>query len=448
MTSFLNVHFLFRCFVTIKQFMFIKVTEISEVSYTSEACQDLEEARRNGSFCDVTLLIGPQRHPIKAHRLILASNSDYFKAMFTSDFKEGTQSEIELPKMDVSVMESLVEFAYTGKTKVTDHNIEEMVTAANFYRMSRILKKCLEYIMVRIDHSNCIEILEFAEHISNNCLKHSAYRFIIQEFEAISSKNLDIVDMSTALLLEIIGDPATSIHPDPTENEERLFQLGWNHLHAKSEGALEKCLPGLLKAVHLPRVSDKFLEDLTRKVGYDQTVNTLLEVAKHIKAANQPDGGKTVQWAMNRFRKSGTLSVTCDRLGNDLSQYWDGVPALINGLPLNLILQKESHTDDNGPPMDYLAVGIQCLQDINSTSIPCKIYFNILASKNGIKRQENTRKCKYTFDSHTVDNVIWLPKFMKVTEVLANHYNNENDFCTVSAQINLESDMIYHQGTF
>ncbi len=173
------------------------VTDISDQSYSSKVVQDLYEAWRNGLFCDITLLIGSEEHPIKAHRVILASASDFFKAIFTTDLKEGTQSEIKLPKTDLATMRALVEFAYIGKLQVTESNVESLVTAANFYGMSGIVERCVKYIMGKIKNSNSIEILEFAELISNKELKDFALRFVVKNFEAISSKNLDVMEMTT-----------------------------------------------------------------------------------------------------------------------------------------------------------------------------------------------------------------------------------------------------------
>ncbi len=39
---------------------------------------------RNGPFCDITLIVGPEKHQIKCHRLVLASTSDYYQVMFSS----------------------------------------------------------------------------------------------------------------------------------------------------------------------------------------------------------------------------------------------------------------------------------------------------------------------------------------------------------------------------
>lgn len=53
------------------------------------ALEQMNEMRSDGSLCDVTLVIGTVR--INAHRLLLASCSSYFRAMFTSEMAESRQ---------------------------------------------------------------------------------------------------------------------------------------------------------------------------------------------------------------------------------------------------------------------------------------------------------------------------------------------------------------------
>ena len=418
-------------------------TDLSDDSYTSDVLKNLDEARKNGDFCDITLLIGPDKHPIKAHRLILASASEYFRAMFTAELKEGGQSEVVLPNIDLATMKSLMDFVYTGKLKVSNENIEKIVTAANFFGLSKIVEKCTKYIKEKMDKNNSIEILEFAERISNRDLKYGAFMFILQNFEAITSKNLDIMGMSTLLLLTLIAANGISIHQDPTENEERLFQLGWNHLQTKSAPDIEKFLPDLLRAVHLPRVSDEFLQNLTRKSGNNETVSAILEQAKHVKSkftsrANLPSDLKNINWAMNRFRNAGTLSVTCEGFRNDTSLEWSSVPVFINGISLFLRVRIFTNTD-NGPPTNYLST--QCILYDASTpkrvpSLPCTIKFSLLAPKNSPQNQDfEIGGLSHTFTAAAVYTRLWGIK--KVTEVLAEYYDLETESCTVRAQIDL-----------
>lgn len=58
----------------------------------------MEEIRRQGKLCDVTLKIGD--HKFSAHRIVLAASIPYFHAMFTNDMMECKQDEIVMQGMD------------------------------------------------------------------------------------------------------------------------------------------------------------------------------------------------------------------------------------------------------------------------------------------------------------------------------------------------------------
>ncbi len=371
-----------------------KMTCIDDSSNISKIIQDLDEARRKGSFCDVTLLVGPEKHTIAAHRLILSSASEYFKTMFSTGFKEASESEIELPETDLQTMNLLINFAYTAKTEINGKNIEKIAKTANYFGMTRLLQKCAEYIVGKMNARNCIEILEFAERISNTFLKDFAMNYFIQNFDEITAKNLDILAMSPSLLLEIIRNDATAIHQDPTENEERLFQVGWNYMQAKSRSIWNTFLPQLLTAVHLPVTSDAFLNELERKMAQQPEVKILIEKAKHCKSemtSHEPTREKPVidndlRWKMKRFQKSTTISVTCKNITRSNTQTVEcySEPVFVHGYAWSLIVEVENYGtyEEDGEEFDndnYLSVYLYRIRvgDLPLKSVTCKYKFEL-----------------------------------------------------------------------
>ncbi len=426
----------------------VNVADITDHFYAGKLASGADFARKGGHFCDITLLVGEEKHPIKAHRLILASAFDYFKAMLTADFKEGSQSEVNLPKADVQTMESLIDFAYTGKIKLDDHNIEKAINAANFFGMPTLLESCVHYIMGKINKSNCIEMLEFADHISNQVLREFAIKYITENLQTIIAKNLDIVGMSTHLLLEIIASNNTSLHPDPTQNEEGLFQIGWNNLHSKPNDHWEAFLPRLLRAVHLPQVSEDFLHDLERKVAECNEASNLIAKAKIMKqdivnyraTTEAPKINADLRWQMSRFQTSVGLSVTsglfvtCHGIKEDLNNDWYGAPAFINGEAWCLRATIETSTED-GPPVKYITAYLYCLSDLHCKSVITKYRFEIMKPKNS---QKYVFSCSLDSDGESTfdeKGSAWGKKLTKLSNVLYNYHDAEKDSCTINAHI-------------
>lgn len=57
------------------------------------------------------------------HKVILASSSSYFRAMFTS-FKEGNEDHVFIKELDPTIVKNLVDFIYTSQIEVTDENVQ------------------------------------------------------------------------------------------------------------------------------------------------------------------------------------------------------------------------------------------------------------------------------------------------------------------------------------
>ncbi len=225
-----------------------------------------------------------------------------------------------------------------------------------------------------------------------------------------------------------------------------MFQLGWNHLKFKSEDAWERLLPQLLAAVHLPQVSDQFLQNLAEKAGNNKNVTTLIEQAKELKStlkhymtsSKKDERPKSITWAMRRFFQSGIVSVRCDGIKNDSTLDWCGVPAFIKGIPWSLTAQV--HTDDeNGPPVYYLATYLQCMQALESESIPCKVEIGLLDPTNQ-NYQYVVGKLAHTFTAGF--QAIGYTKALKLTDVMAKCYNEQTRSCTLVANVTVDPDSI------
>lgn len=80
---------------------------------------------QNKAHTDVTFIVNGEK--ITAHRLILASQSEYFKQLLFGVMKESKQDVIELKDVeDAGILKLLMEYAYTGCLKL-ENNIEVYV---------------------------------------------------------------------------------------------------------------------------------------------------------------------------------------------------------------------------------------------------------------------------------------------------------------------------------
>lgn len=78
---------------------------------------------RENLFCDVTLIA--ENMEIPAHKMVLASCSPYFYAMFSgSDFQESRQDKVTVQGVDFRALQLLVEYVYTSYVDVNEDNVQ------------------------------------------------------------------------------------------------------------------------------------------------------------------------------------------------------------------------------------------------------------------------------------------------------------------------------------
>lgn len=76
---------------------------------------------RQNLLCDVVLVADGVEIP--AHKIVLASCSPYFYAMF-SGFEESHQGRVTLQGVDHVALELLIEYVYTTVVDVTEDNVQ------------------------------------------------------------------------------------------------------------------------------------------------------------------------------------------------------------------------------------------------------------------------------------------------------------------------------------
>ena len=65
----------------------------------------------------------------------MASCSDYFRAMFSHDMLESKSDQLELPAIQSSGFEPLLNYAYSGKLKLNLLNIGDVLATSSFLQV-------------------------------------------------------------------------------------------------------------------------------------------------------------------------------------------------------------------------------------------------------------------------------------------------------------------------
>jgi hypothetical protein len=84
----------------------------------------------------------------QCHKLILAMNSDVFKAMlYTNKCTENLTGTIRVDDIDAKTMKTLIKYMYQNKVTVEEVTDLDVLIAANKYIVVDLIAKCEKYIV-------------------------------------------------------------------------------------------------------------------------------------------------------------------------------------------------------------------------------------------------------------------------------------------------------------
>ena len=101
--------------------------------------QSLNDLRKQKTFCDVVVRAGSSDRELSSHKCVLAAVSNYFKAMFTAGLAESNQEEVTINGISSTILEQLLDYAYTAEIKITKSNVQgrQYKSPSTVYRRRR-----------------------------------------------------------------------------------------------------------------------------------------------------------------------------------------------------------------------------------------------------------------------------------------------------------------------
>lgn len=188
---------------------------------------------------------------IPAHKMVLASCSPYFYAMFTG-FEESRQDRITIQGVDCAALQVLIEYVYTSLVEVTEDNVQILLPAANLLQLHDVRDACCDYLQLQLDASNCLGIREFADIHGCPDLFNYADQYVQQHFcEVVQSE--EFLNLSYDHVLALIQNDQLLV-----TSEERVYEsaIAWIYFDPKPRTAH---IAQLMEHVRLPLLSQDYL---------------------------------------------------------------------------------------------------------------------------------------------------------------------------------------------
>ena len=101
-----------------------------EKDYGHELLTALDEFRTASMFTDVVLCVREydRLYEFPCHRSVLAASSAYFRAMFSTNLKEGNEHHTDIFEVSADILEAIIDYAYKGEIKISIDNAEVSIT--------------------------------------------------------------------------------------------------------------------------------------------------------------------------------------------------------------------------------------------------------------------------------------------------------------------------------
>ncbi|XP_068602065.1 kelch-like protein 9 [Brachionichthys hirsutus] len=160
-------------------------TAFSSTGHGAAVLQGFDSFRENEILCDVVLVPGDGEETFPVHRVIMASSSDYFKAMFTGGMREKEMTEIKLHGVTQLGLKNVIDFIYTSKVNLDMGNLQDTLEAANFLQVMPVLRFCNQLLSSEISIDNCVEVERIARDLLLEDVQLSIGEFVSQHLSAL-----------------------------------------------------------------------------------------------------------------------------------------------------------------------------------------------------------------------------------------------------------------------
>ncbi|XP_061522675.1 kelch-like protein 15 isoform X2 [Phyllopteryx taeniolatus] len=157
---------------------------------------------------DVTLMI--DEHHFQAHKALLATQSDYFRVMFTADMRERDQDKIHLKGLTAAGFGHILRFMYYGSLELSMPTVQEIL------QLTEAVEFCCSFLLAKICLENCAEVMRLLEDFSVGVegVQEQLDNFLLDNFVPLMSRADFLSYLSLERLQAYLNSDALSRYPE------------------------------------------------------------------------------------------------------------------------------------------------------------------------------------------------------------------------------------------
>lgn len=171
--------------------------------------------------CDVTLVAGLESDEVAAHKCVLASRSSYFRALFSSEFRERSEGRVLLEDITFEQLILLLNFIYADDWLAEDADFAlDMIPIADRFSVLDLKRLCERTLIGAMSVDNVARVFALADKYSCNRLRSRALLFMTDSANFhLVMKTASFAELDKALILQILHSHKTAPAPAPPPSE-------------------------------------------------------------------------------------------------------------------------------------------------------------------------------------------------------------------------------------
>ncbi|XP_025196538.1 BTB/POZ domain-containing protein 9-like isoform X2 [Melanaphis sacchari] len=236
-----------------------------QIDHAHFLANDIGTLYLNDRFSDVVLVVNGER--FHAHRVVLASRSDYFRALLYGGLKESHQSEVEISDASINSFKKLLEYIYSGRMNLSilkDEVILEIFSLSNLFGFTNLELSLCKYLRSNINVYNVCSMFAAARLYQHKELVVEALNFIDSHaLEVLQSESF--LSLSPEALQEVINRDSLYAY------ELDIFRAVCRWIKANQDDEDPEAKIKVLSAIRFPLMS---LDELLSVVRESQLVSS------------------------------------------------------------------------------------------------------------------------------------------------------------------------------
>ncbi|RWS06123.1 BTB/POZ domain-containing protein 9-like protein, partial [Dinothrombium tinctorium] len=219
----------------------------------SDICSDIDKLLLSKEFSDVTIEVENER--FKAHRVILAARSEYFRCLCYNGMRESKENVIVMKDISKSIFRILLKYIYTGVIIADEMKscIFELIYFSDCYCFPKLHKKLIQFLSENLDSELALKAYEIAKLYEIKELMNASLNYIENNpYETLYHPSF--VESSFDCVRDILKSDTLYI------SELKIYEI-LEHYLRKNGYADSKAKSIVKEIVRFPLISDNNIMD-------------------------------------------------------------------------------------------------------------------------------------------------------------------------------------------